>query len=82
MAVYRKTPKCPYCGKVTAKAIYKRQNPNNPVFGDLFIRWGYKKHWCLKSAIAKKKQAKEFKKRMKEKGIDINNLFKRGKFVN
>lgn len=75
MAVYRNAPTCPYCGKVIAKEIHSRGNPYNPVYGDSFLRWDYKPHWCIKGAIAKRKERKEFKKRMKEKGIDVNNLF-------
>jgi len=72
MAVYREAPKCPYCGKVIAKGIYKKENPFNPVYGDSFLRWEYKKHWCIKGVIAKRKQAKELLKLMKENDIDIN----------
>lgn len=76
MAVYRETPKCFYCGKPIASAVNRKQNPYNPVFGDSFVRWDYKKHWCIKGAIAKRKERKEFRERMSAKGIDIDNLFK------
>lgn len=74
MAVYRETPKCPYCGKVIAKGIYKKQNPFNPVYGDSFLRWEYKKHNCKEGRKAKK----EMQQRIKDEGVDFDNLFKRG----
>jgi hypothetical protein len=51
MAIYRKQPTCPYCGKVIAKGVYKDQS-HLPfmmrVIGDTFLRWEYKKHNCKK----------------------------------
>ena len=68
MAVYRETPKCPYCNKPIAKAIHKKQNPYNPAYGDSFIMWNYKRHWCLKGVIVKRK--------MKKNRIDLSEIFK------
>ena len=52
MAVYRPTPKCAFCGKPIARAIYKDYG-NMPIsmipFGDSFIRWEFLEHNCPKS---------------------------------
>jgi len=42
MAIARPTPTCPYCGKPTAKGIYKDESDMPSFFrliGDTFIRW-------------------------------------------
>lgn len=44
MAVYRPTPKCSYCGKIIAKAVYSKSGTH--FIGDTFIRWDYMKHSC------------------------------------
>lgn len=41
MAVYRETPKCPICGKPTAKSVY---DTKSEIIGDRFIRWDYINH--------------------------------------
>lgn len=49
MAIHRENPRCPYCLKVIAKAIYKDQSavPSNMrIFGDTFERWEYEDHRC------------------------------------
>jgi hypothetical protein len=69
MAIHRETPTCPFCGKPTAKAIYKDQS-NVPWFmqmiGDTFIRWEEIKHSCK----GMKQFEKECKKAAKESGLD------------
>ena len=63
MAVYRETPKCPWCGKVIAKPIMKIRMPwQAPVYGDDFERWEYSNHKCKKAP----KQSKEDKAKWKE----------------
>lgn len=57
MAVYREPPKCPYCGKIIAKANY-RKVPDN-FFGDSFQNWEYIKHSC--KGTRKKKYPPEHK---------------------
>lgn len=55
MARYREAPKCPFCGKVIAKAKYRDQS-NLPLqmqlIGDTFEGWEYEIHEC--------KEQKEF----------------------
>ena len=49
MAVYRPTPKCSFCGKLIAKAIYDDQSDlpmSMRLIGDTFIRWDYFEHSC------------------------------------
>jgi hypothetical protein len=65
MAVYRKTPACPYCGKIIAKAVYKNQSHIPFMFrviGDTFIRWDYIKHNCK----GKRKADKEIEKSIRD----------------
>lgn len=50
MAVFREPPKCPFCKKILAKAVYKDYS-GVPVMqmplGDSFVRWDYEeKHEC------------------------------------
>ena len=50
MAVYRETPKCPFCGKVIAKAVIKEKILGQPLlYGDNFLRWDYLNHKCKKA---------------------------------
>jgi hypothetical protein len=56
MAVYRKSPKCPYCGK-EIKRIYENQSKTLMLFrkiGYTFIKWDYEGHKCLKTKKMKK----------------------------
>ena len=49
MAIYRAHPKCPFCGKVIAKAKYKDQSDipmSMRLIGDTFIGWEYDNHEC------------------------------------
>ena len=39
--VFRESPRCPFCGKVTATAIY---DPKPNFYGDSFVGWEYEKH--------------------------------------
>jgi hypothetical protein len=56
MAIYRETPKCPFCGKVIAKAKLRFRLPwQQDFYGDDFIGWEYIKHNCKE----KKKFLKE-----------------------
>ena len=67
MAVCRETPKCPYCGRIIAKAILKDESDLPMIMqtvGDTFIGWKDKKCHC-KGA---RKARKENSKRLKDKG--------------
>lgn len=44
MSVYRETPKCPFCGEVIAKAVYKKHDGN--FVGDTFMFWENIPHDC------------------------------------
>jgi len=47
--IYREAPKCPFCGKVIAKAKYKDQSDlplSMQIIGDTFEYWEYEKHEC------------------------------------
>lgn len=47
MAVYRETPKCPFCGEIIAKAVMKTLMPfQEPIFGNNFSHWEFEKHEC------------------------------------
>lgn len=51
MAIFRKAPTCPFCGKPIARAIYKEQKnvPIHELFiGDTFEQWEYFNHFCEK----------------------------------
>lgn len=45
MALFRKTPTCPFCNKVIAEAVIDTESK---IIGDNFIRWNYIKHDCYK----------------------------------
>jgi len=47
MAVFRDTPRCMYCGKEIAKAIFHNHMGKNFV-GDTFSHWEYENHRCKK----------------------------------
>ena len=56
MAVFRESPKCPFCGEIIAEAVYKKQKPHeSPIYGDSFSHWEYKKHECSKMIETRKK---------------------------
>lgn len=61
MAVYRKEPKCPFCGEITHKASYKDMS-NVPVservYGDNFLGWIPLEHKC--------EEEEKFKDKVKE----------------
>jgi hypothetical protein len=64
MAIFRPTPKCPYCGEVIAKAVYIDQSKIPSMMrliGDTFIRWDYITHTCegTKKAEAENKKWRE-----------------------
>ena len=62
MAVYRETPKCPWCGKVIAKPIMKIRMPwQAPVYGDDFERWEYSNHKCKKTPKKSKEDSAKWK---------------------
>jgi len=49
MAVFRKPPECPFCGKIIAKARYRDQSKITHMFqviGDTFEGWDYEDHEC------------------------------------
>jgi hypothetical protein len=46
MAVYRPTPKCPFCGADSCEAVYKQVDVN--FIGDSFSHWVHKPHTCNK----------------------------------
>jgi hypothetical protein len=49
MARYREAPKCPFCGKVIAKAKYRNQSDlpaSMRLIGDTFEGWEYEEHEC------------------------------------
>ena len=82
MAVFRKNPKCPYCGEIIAKGIYRDQS-NIPsymrVIGDTFIRWEYLDHTC----DGKKKAQGEMAELIDESGIKekLPQFFKQKKIL-
>ena len=39
MAVYRPTPKCPFCGKPIARAVHREVSIG--FIGDTFVRWEF-----------------------------------------
>lgn len=82
MAIARQAPKCPHCGEVIAKAIYRDQS-NVPMMmrliGDTFIGWKYFEHSCPGKEVFDKKMKEEFDKsiqEMKDSGNSIPPFFK------
>ncbi len=69
MAVARKTPVCPYCGKETARAIVKNEK-HVPIFmrkiGDNFLRWENIPHTCRGLRKARKEMKEWNKQYMKD----------------
>ena len=60
MALFRKTPTCPFCNKVIAEAVIDTESK---IIGDNFIRWNYLKHGCNTKnelPITTKEQAETF----------------------
>ena len=57
MAVYRETPKCPFCDEVIAKGQYLPPS-DNMICGDSFIGWEWLQHDC-KSGIDLTEDQKE-----------------------
>ena len=57
--IHRETPKCPFCGKEYAKAVYIDQSDiplHDKIIGDTFIRWEYSKHSCNEEKEWREKQ--------------------------
>lgn len=65
MAVYRPTPKCPYCGAVIAEAVHSKSGPH--FIGDTFLRWDYIKHSCEGQEKADKEMEEVLNKLLDEK---------------
>ena len=72
--VYRETPRCSYCGKPVAKAIYNP--PSSPTFiGDTFSHW---KHWlceCEEAVAERERLQKEMKPHVEK----LNKALKKSK---
>ncbi len=82
MAIQRTVPKCPYCGDVIAKGVYRDQS-NIPfmqrLIGDSFIRWDYIKHSCpgkIEADEQSKKDHEKWLKEARESGREIPPFFK------
>jgi hypothetical protein len=77
MAIARKVPTCSYCGKPTAKGIYKDES-NIPKFmqtiGDTFIRWDYKQCNCKEAVKDRKEHKKIMDKWHKENPLNLENI--------
>ena len=59
MAVYRETPKCPHCGRPTAKAV--RQHTSSTFIGDNFLYWDRWLCECEGAVAEREKMREEFK---------------------
>tara|TARA_R110000772_G_scaffold17946_3_gene50122 strand:+ start:217461 stop:217889 length:429 start_codon:yes stop_codon:yes gene_type:complete len=68
MAVYRETPKCPFCDEIIAKGQYLPPN-DNMICGDSFIGWEWLEHDC-KSGIDLTEDQKE---KLGEISVQIEN---------
>ena len=74
MAVARPTPSCSYCGKPTAKGIYKDESDVPAfmrTFGDTFIKWKHKECNCKGAKKAPKEQKQAMDKWHKEHVFDL-----------
>jgi len=77
MAIARPTPTCPYCGKPTAKGIYKDESDMPSFFrliGDTFIKWEYKKCNCKGAKKARKEAKKARDKWLKEHPFNLQKI--------
>ena len=57
--IHRQTPRCPFCGKEYAKAVYMNQSDvplKDKIIGDTFIKWDYSNHSCNEEKEWKEKQ--------------------------
>lgn len=63
--IHREPPRCIFCGKIIAKAIYHQQPEDTPIhelfIGDSFVCWEYIEHndeKCAKRYFRKQKLQK------------------------
>ena len=77
MAVARPIPTCSYCGKSTAKGIYKDESlvPHfMRLIGDTFIRWEHKECNCKGAKKARKELKIAMDKWHKEHPFDLQKI--------
>jgi len=61
---HREPPRCIFCGKVIAEAVYHQQPKDTPIYelfiGNSFVRWEYIEHEdkCAKRYFRKQKLEK------------------------